>query len=92
MSSPDQPVPAANLDPAAFEAPLDFDLYRENISHLTFNSRPHWCVGQHLARIELRVMYEEWLARIPAFRLDPALPPRVHGGMVMGMDTLPLIW
>jgi cytochrome P450 len=85
-------LPAANLDPEEFVDPLAFDPGRANLTHLTFNSGPHRCLGQHLARIELRVMYEEWLARIPPFSLDPRAPARVHGGMVMGVDSLPLLW
>ncbi len=85
-------LPAANLDPAVFPEPLTFDIERGNIPHLAFNSGPHRCIGQHLARIELRVVYEEWLARVPEFRLDPAKPPKMHGGMVMGVDSLSLVW
>ena len=83
---------AANLDPTVFPDPLTFNLKRGAIPHLAFNSGPHRCLGQHLARIELRIVYEEWLGRIPTFRLDPARPPRMHGGLVRGVDTLPLVW
>ncbi len=82
----------ANLDAAVFPDPLVCNPSRPNITHLTFNSGPHRCIGQHLARIELRVMYEEWLARIPDFRPDPDRQPVMHGGMVMGVDSLPLVW
>jgi cytochrome P450 len=82
----------ANIDPSVFPDPLACNPGRTAINHLTFNAGPHRCIGQHLARIELRVMYEEWLARIPAFRPDPDRAPRMHGGMVMGVDTLPLVW
>ena len=83
---------AANLDAAAFPEPMAFDPERPSIAHLGFNAGPHRCVGQHLARIELRVFYEEWLARIPSFTLDPDSPPKMHGGMVMGVDLLPIVW
>jgi cytochrome P450 len=82
----------ANLDPAVFPDPLVCNPDRAAINHLTFNSGPHRCIGQHLARIELRVMYEEWLTRIPAFRPDPDRQPMMHGGMVMGVESLPLVW
>ena len=82
----------ANLDPTAFPDPLVCRPDRPTINHLAFNSGPHRCVGQHLARIELRVMYEELLTRLPAFRPDPDRRPKMHGGMVMGVDTLPLVW
>lgn len=60
-------------------------------AHMAFGSGPHICLGMHLARLELKVMLETWLARIPAFRLDPARPARMHGGTVMGIETLPLL-
>lgn len=83
---------AANFDACVFPDPIRFDSERQSINHLTFNSGPHRCIGQHLARIELRVFYEEWLSRIGPFRLDPERPRKVHGGLVMGVDTLPILW
>ena len=85
-------LPMANLDATAFPDPMTFDPGRPSINHLTFNSGPHRCLGQHLARIELRVFYEEWLARIPTFALDPKHPMMTHGGLVMGVDTMPIVW
>lgn len=83
---------AANLDAEVFPDPLACKPDRAAINHLTFNAGPHRCIGQHLARIELRVVYEEWLSRIPPFRPDPDVRPKMHGGMVMGVDSLPLVW
>jgi cytochrome P450 len=83
---------AADLDAQEFPDPLQFDLNRENKVHIAFNSGPHRCAGSHLARIELRILYEEWLKRIPEFRLDPARPATFHGGHVVGVDSLPLLW
>jgi cytochrome P450 len=83
---------AANLDANAFAQPMDFDPHRPSITHFTFNSGPHRCIGQHLARIELRVVYEEWFRRVPSFRIDPDQPVLTHAGMVMGVDSLPLVW
>ena len=85
-------LPSANHDAGIFADPLHFDPDRPTIAHMTFNAGPHRCVGQHLARVELRVMFEEWLKRVPPFRLDPDRPPRGHGGMVMGLESLPLVW
>ena len=54
---------------------------------------PHKCVGQHLARLELRIMLEEWSRRMPVVRLDPAKPPPTsHSGPVIGMNHLHLVW
>lgn len=85
-------LPAADLDPREFENPELFDLKRENKVHIAFGTGPHRCLGSHLARIELQVLYEELLVRLPEFRLDPAHPIRYHGGHVVGPDTLHLIW
>ena len=85
-------LPAADLDPREFENPELFDLKRENKVHIAFGTGPHRCLGSHLARIELQVLYEELLARLPEFRLDPTFPIRYHGGHVVGPDSLHLLW
>ena len=85
-------LPAANLDEREFPNPAPFDLKRENKVHIAFNSGPHRCPGSHLARIELQIVYEEVLARLPEFRLDPGAPARFHCGNIIGIDTLPIIW
>ena len=85
-------LPGADLDSHQFPDPLKFDMNRENKVHMAFNSGPHRCVGSHLARIELRILYEEWLSRIPEFKLDPGQPATFHGGHVFGVDSLPLVW
>ena len=85
-------LPAANRDPNRFDNPSEFDLKRDNKGHIAFGAGPHRCVGSHLARTELHVFYEELLARLPIFRLDPEQPVRYHGGPVMGLDALHLLW
>ena len=82
---------AANRDPRAFERPTEVDLQRTT-PHMVFSAGPHRCLGSHLARLELQIMYAELLKRVPQFRLDPDRPPRYHGGIVIGMDELPLVW
>ncbi len=85
-------LPAADLDAEEFPEPEDYDLKRENNVHIAFGVGPHRCLGSHLARVELQVLYEEMLARLPEFRLDPANPPSFHGGNVIGVDKLHLLW
>jgi len=85
-------LPAADLDPKEYENPERFDLKRENKVHIAFNAGPHRCLGSHLARVELQVLYEELLARLPKFRLDPQHPATFHCGHVVGVDTLHLLW
>ncbi len=85
-------LPAADLDPSEFSSPADYNLARDNKVHIAFGTGPHRCLGSHLARIELQVLYAEMLAGLPEFRLDPARPSLFHGGHVIGLDTLDLVW
>jgi cytochrome P450 len=85
-------LPAADLDPDVFPEPQNYDLNRENKVHIAFNAGPHRCLGSHLARIELQVLYEELLARIPPFRLDPQNPPSYFRSQIIGINTLHLTW
>lgn len=85
-------LPAADLDSQEFPDAEKFDLNREKKPHLVFNAGPHRCVGSHLARLELQILYEELLARLPQFRLDPDKPPAYHGGHIIGLHTLHLMW
>jgi cytochrome P450 len=85
-------LPAADLDPKEYPDPERFDLKRENSVHIAFNAGPHRCLGSHLARVELQIVYEQLLQRLPTFRLDPSNPPTFHGGHVVGVDSLHLRW
>ena len=70
---------AANRDEAQFPDAARFDVTRENAkTQLAFSAGPHYCVGSALARLELRVAFEELLDRLPNLRLDPAYPPPAH--------------
>lgn len=85
-------LPSADLDPSEYPTPEEYSLERENNVHIAFGVGPHRCLGSHLARVELQVLYEEMLARLPEFRLDPANPPIFHGGHVMGIERMHLTW
>jgi len=85
-------MPAAHLDPKAFPDPQRYDLDRENVAHITFGTGVHRCAGSHLARIELQILYEEWLKRIPSFRMDPDKKERFHAANVLSIDYLPIVW
>jgi cytochrome P450 len=85
-------LPAADLDPKGFPDPSQFDLDREDKAHIAFNVGPHRCLGSHLARIELQILYEQMLERLPPFRLAADRPPRFHGGHVVGADSLHIVW
>jgi cytochrome P450 len=85
-------LPAGNLDPAVFADPERVDIDREGNPHLGFNSGPHRCVGSHLARLELRLFYEEWFRRMPEVGIDPAIPITTRGGLTLALNALPLRW
>lgn len=82
--------PAANRDPEVFPEPDRVVLDREHNRHVAFGAGIHRCAGSNLARMELRVSIEEWLARIPEFEVvDPALVTWA-GGQVRGPRTIPV--
>jgi cytochrome P450 len=85
-------LPGADLDPTEFPDPAAFDMSRENKVHIAFGAGPHRCLGSHLARVELQVLYAELLDRLPPFRLDTSHPIRYRGGHVIGPRTIHLIW
>jgi cytochrome P450 len=49
-------------------------------------------VGQHLARFEMHILYEELLDGLPDFRLDPDKAPHFSSGNVISVHTLPILW
>ena len=60
---------SANRDPLAFDAPSRFDVTRKPNPHLGFGQGIHYCLGANLARLELRVLFEELLARFSSARV-----------------------
>jgi cytochrome P450 len=84
---------SANRDPREFDRPAEFVPDRTVNRHLAFGAGPHRCLGSHLARVELVVVLEEWLARIPEFEPDEAAggEPRERGGQLM-LRSVPLRW
>ena len=85
-------LPACNFDAKVFPEPERFALNRENQLHLTFNSGPHRCIGSHLARLELKILYEEWFKRMANVRRDPAAAPEYRLGLALACVKLPLVW
>ena len=84
--------PAANRDPAAFERPDEVILDRAHNRHVAFGSGIHRCAGSNLARMELRVAIEEWLKRIPDFRVEEGAEVTWAGGQVRGPRKLPVVF
>ncbi|MGE0484590.1 MAG: cytochrome P450 [Gammaproteobacteria bacterium] len=85
---------SGNRDERAFDAPERFDIAREPNRHLAFGGYGrHHCLGAHLARLEIRVMLEELLARLPKLaRADAAPLPRRHGTFVLGFEAVPVVF
>jgi len=84
--------PAANRDPAMFPDPDKVVIDRRENRHAAFGLGIHRCVGSNLARMEMAVAIEEWLKRIPKFRLDPASPVTWSEGTVRGPRQLPILF
>ena len=83
--------PSANRDEEVFEDSGSFDIRRDPNPHLAFGFGPHYCLGASLARLELKVMFREVLARMPDLDLAPgeALPVR-PSNFVSGLEAMPV--
>ena len=86
---------SANRDEAVFENADEFDITRSPNHHVAFggNGR-HYCLGAQLARLELKVLFEEVLDRLPDIELvTPGVAqPERAGNFVLGIETLPVRW
>ena len=85
---------AANRDPDVFPDPDRLDIERGSRNHLAFGYGPHQCLGQHLARLELQIVFDTLFARIPTLRLAvPAaeLPVKADAA-VYGLHKVPVTW
>lgn len=80
---------AANHDPAQFPDPRRFDASRPANRHLAFGAGAHQCLGLHLARLEMRLLFEALLDRIDNIELAGE-PKRAKSTFVGGLKTLPL--
>jgi cholest-4-en-3-one 26-monooxygenase len=81
--------PSANRDARAFPDPFRFDVERTPNEHLAFGSGAHFCLGASLARLELRVMFEEILQRMPRLELLSDAPPRMRASnFITGIEEL----
>ncbi len=83
---------AANRDPEAFERADEVVIDRQLNRHLAFGAGIHRCAGSNLARMEVRVAIEEWLRRIPEFRVADGAEVRWAGGQVRGPRELPVVF
>lgn len=80
---------SANRDPRVFDEPDRFDVRRSHNRHVAFGFGPHFCLGAQLARLEIRVMFEELLKRMPDWELvDPDEPKILPATFTRGYDSI----
>ncbi len=82
--------PSANRDETVFENPMRFDLHRDPNPHIAFGFGPHFCLGSSLARLEIRVVLEELVKRIPTLHIanEDAEPTYKASSFVRGITEL----
>jgi len=81
--------PSANRDEEVFDDPYTFRIDRDPNPHLGFGVGEHFCLGAHLARLEMEVAYKYLLPRIDEVELT-APPERLHSALVGGVKHLPI--
>ena len=83
--------PSANRDEAMFEDPEVFDVTRTPNDHIAFGFGAHFCMGNRLARMELAVMFDRLLDRLPDLALATDVePPKRAANFVSGYETMPV--
>ena len=81
--------PSANRDEEVFEAPFEFRIDRMPNRHIGFGVGEHFCLGSHLARLEMEIAYKYLLPRIEEIELIGDVS-RLHSGLVGGVKHLPI--
>ncbi|MET0903321.1 MAG: cytochrome P450 [Acidimicrobiales bacterium] len=86
--------PSANRDEDVFEDPFRFDIARTPNEHVAFGFGTHFCLGASLARLEIAVMLDELLARMPKLRVaDPDAEPEYRpANFISGLEHLQVEW
>ena len=84
--------PSANRDAAVFDDADTFDITRSPNPHMAFGFGAHFCLGNQLARLELKVMIERLLARLPDLHLavDRTALPRREANFISGIESMPI--
>jgi cytochrome P450 len=80
---------SANRDEAVFKDPDTFDVTRSPNNHLAFGIGEHFCLGANLARLEIRVMFEELLRRMPDIELAGPVR-RLRSNFINGVKEMPV--
>jgi cytochrome P450 len=81
----------ANRDPLVFDEPDRFDITRSPNDHVAFGAGPHFCLGSHVARQQMRAIFTEALWRMPNLRLD-GTPEHLVSNFQNGLKHLPVAW
>ena len=86
--------PSANRDESVFDEPFHFDVARTPNDHVAFGFGPHFCLGASLARLEISVMLEELVGRLPDLALaDPTAPVDLRpANFISGIEHLPVVF
>ena len=86
------PSPPATATRRRSRRPNEVIIDRQVNRHAAFGLGIHRCLGSNLARMELRVALEEWLAAIPSFRLADGADVEWNGGQVRGPRSIPVVF
>jgi len=86
------PTVLHGLDSEEYDSPMEVRIDRRAPRHTSFGKGVHICPGQYLARMELRVLLEEWLQRIPDFSLEPGSKVAYQGGIDLTVKPYVLVW
>jgi cytochrome P450 family 142 subfamily A polypeptide 1 len=85
--------PSANRDERVFDDPESFDIARTPNDHMAFGFGSHFCLGNRLARMELSVMFDRLLDRLPDLALaEDVEPPKRAANFVSGYETMPVVF
>ena len=83
---------SANRDEDMFPGPFRFDIERSPNEHIAFGGGgPHFCLGANLARLEIRVMLEEVLRRLPDIELNGDVT-RLRSNFINGIKHIPVTY
>jgi len=81
--------PSGNRDEAVFDSPFKYDIERSPNKHVAFGYGAHVCLGQHLGRMEMRLLWEELLPRLESIELAGE-PKNMEANFVCGPKTVPV--